>query len=108
MWCYSEGADCEGYLDPWLLLNAFKRKSMSLGVDYITGEATDFIQDQNGKISGVQVCLFFKHISGAGARVSLLGSLSNHDDDGNKHVTNYVCKMCSNYPGIKLEPALQS
>ena len=60
MWCYSEGADCEGYLDPWSLLNAFKRKSMSLGVDYITGEATDFIQDQNGKISGVQVCLFFK------------------------------------------------
>ena len=35
---------------------------MSLGVDYITGEATDFIQDQNGKISGVQVCLFFLNI----------------------------------------------
>ncbi|XP_029210318.2 FAD-dependent oxidoreductase domain-containing protein 1-like [Acropora millepora] len=51
----SLGADCEGYLDPWSLLNAFKRKSKSLGVDYITGEATDFIQDQNGKISGVQV-----------------------------------------------------
>ena len=111
MSCFSEGTDCEGYLDPWSLLNAFKRKSMSLGVDYITGEATDFIQDQNGKISGVQVCLglFFKHvISGAVSRVSLLGSLSNHDDESNKHVTtNYACKICYNYPGIKLEPALQ-
>lgn len=58
MLCYSEGADCEGYLDPWSLLDAFKRKSMSLGVDYITGEAMDFIQNQNGKISGVKVCVF--------------------------------------------------
>ena len=35
---------------------------------------------KNQRRSGL---LFFKHISGAGARVSLLGSLSNHDDDGN-------------------------
>ena len=54
----------------------------------------------------------------------LLGSLSNHDDDGSENVIwkchfafllslfnysmslYYVWKMCSNYNGIKLEPAL--
>ncbi|XP_068730783.1 FAD-dependent oxidoreductase domain-containing protein 1-like [Montipora capricornis] len=51
----SLGTDCEGYFDPWSLLNAFKRKALSLGVDYVRAEAVDFVKDQNGQIRGVQV-----------------------------------------------------
>ena len=45
--------------DPWSLLNAFKRKAVSLGVDYINGEAVDFVTDQNGQISSVKVLEWF-------------------------------------------------
>ena len=57
------------------------------------------------------------------AKKALLGSLRKHDVDGSENVSenvtsrlcshlliiqsHYACKMCSNYPGIKLEPALQ-
>lgn len=51
----SLGTGSEGYFDPWSLLNAFKRKAVSLGVDYITGEAVDVVTDQNGQISCVKV-----------------------------------------------------
>jgi len=51
----SLGTGSEGYFDPWSLLNAFRRKTVSLGVDYINGEAVDFVTDQNGQISSVKV-----------------------------------------------------
>lgn len=51
----SLGTGNEGYFDPWSLLNAFKRKAISLGVDYVNGEAVDFDTDQNGQISSVKV-----------------------------------------------------
>ncbi|XP_015604103.1 FAD-dependent oxidoreductase domain-containing protein 1 [Cephus cinctus] len=37
------GLEKEGWFDPWSLLFGFKRKALSLGVDYIDGEAVDFI-----------------------------------------------------------------
>jgi FAD-dependent oxidoreductase domain-containing protein 1 len=37
----SYGTKNEGYFDPWSLLNAFKSKSISLGVEYMKGEAMD-------------------------------------------------------------------
>ncbi|XP_078345532.1 FAD-dependent oxidoreductase domain-containing protein 1-like [Oculina patagonica] len=51
----SLGTRNEGWFDPWSLLNAFKRKAVSLGVDYITGEAVDFVTDQNGQIKSIKV-----------------------------------------------------
>ena len=53
------GTGNEGNFDPWSLLNAFKRKAVSLGVDYINGEAVDFVTDQNGQISSVKVLEWF-------------------------------------------------
>ena len=57
MWCNISGTGDEGWFDPLSLLNAFKRKAISLGVEYITGEAVDFLTDLNGQISGVKVGL---------------------------------------------------
>lgn len=36
------GLENEGWFDPWSLLCAFKRKAMSLGVEYVDGEAVGF------------------------------------------------------------------
>lgn len=36
------GIENEGWFDPWLLLCAFKRKAISMGVEYITGTAKGF------------------------------------------------------------------
>ena len=49
------GTGSEGWFDPWSLLNAFKKKAVSLGVEYITGEAVDFVTDQNGQITSIKV-----------------------------------------------------
>lgn len=51
----SLGTGREGWFDPWSLLNAYKRKAISLNVDYITGEAVDFVTDQNGQICSIKV-----------------------------------------------------
>ena len=37
----------EGWFDPWLLLSGFKRKAISLGVDYIHGEVTGINVESN-------------------------------------------------------------
>lgn len=36
------GLEKEGWFDPWSLLFAFKRKAISMGVEYITAEAKGF------------------------------------------------------------------
>ncbi|KAM9728982.1 FAD-dependent oxidoreductase domain-containing protein 1 [Menidia menidia] len=38
----SYGLENEGWFDPWTLLNAFRRKAISLGVTQCFGEVTDF------------------------------------------------------------------
>lgn len=40
------GLEKEGWFDPWLLLCAFKKKAISLGVQYIHAEAIDFITEK--------------------------------------------------------------
>ncbi|XP_061905019.1 FAD-dependent oxidoreductase domain-containing protein 1-like [Entelurus aequoreus] len=43
----SYGLENEGWFDPWTLLNAFKRKAMSMGVIQCAGEVTGFNQVSN-------------------------------------------------------------
>ncbi|KAM3601095.1 uncharacterized protein V6R79_007612 [Siganus canaliculatus] len=43
----SYGLENEGWLDPWSLLNAFRRKAMSMGVIQCRGEVTDFKHTTN-------------------------------------------------------------
>ncbi|XP_012821381.1 FAD-dependent oxidoreductase domain-containing protein 1 isoform X1 [Xenopus tropicalis] len=38
----SYGLENEGWFDPWTLLNAFRRKALSMGVYHCHGEVTDF------------------------------------------------------------------
>lgn len=40
------GLEKEGWFDPWLLLCAFKKKAISLGVQYIHAKATNFITEE--------------------------------------------------------------
>ena len=57
MWCNISGTGDEGWFEPLSLLNAFKNKAISLGVEYITGEVVDFLTDLNAQINGVKVGL---------------------------------------------------
>ncbi|TNM85255.1 hypothetical protein fugu_009433 [Takifugu bimaculatus] len=43
----SQGLENEGWFDPWSLLNAFRRKSISMGVVSCHGEVTDFKYTMN-------------------------------------------------------------
>lgn len=43
----SYGLENEGWLDPWTLLNAFRRKAISMGVTQCYGEVTDFKYTSN-------------------------------------------------------------
>ncbi|XP_059207343.1 FAD-dependent oxidoreductase domain-containing protein 1 [Centropristis striata] len=47
----SYGLENEGWFDPWTLLNAFRRKAMSLGVIQCYGEVTEFKSELNTKMS---------------------------------------------------------
>lgn len=55
----SYGLENEGWFDPWTLLNAFKRKAMSMGVIQCYGEVTDFKHTMNvmTTVDGEQVYL---------------------------------------------------
>ena len=52
---FSIGTSGEGWFDPWLLLSSFKKKVLSMGVQYIDAEITDIETDNQGQVSGVKV-----------------------------------------------------
>ncbi len=48
------GVRNEGWFDPWLLLSAFKKKVLSMGVQYVTGELSD-VTVNNDRVTSVEV-----------------------------------------------------
>ncbi len=52
--CGSFGTEEEGWIDPFALLQAFRRKAKSLGVDYIDDEVVGFDRTAN-KVAGVRL-----------------------------------------------------
>lgn len=50
------GLQNEGWFDPWILLNAFKRKAKSLGAEYVTAKAVgfNFCVRKDTTVSGVE------------------------------------------------------
>ncbi len=50
----SLGLSDEGWFDAYALLQAFRRKARSLGVDYETGEVTDLLRDGD-RVTGVRL-----------------------------------------------------
>lgn len=75
----------EGWFDPWLLLSAFKKKLLSLGVQFVHGEVTGLNLEQN-KVKQVQVhesnsketelgCDFF--VNSAGPHAAKIAKMAN-------------------------------
>ena len=52
------GNSGEGWFDPWSLLTAFRKKSMSLGVEFIKGTCEDVILDSSNEQSSVTSVLY--------------------------------------------------
>ncbi len=50
----------EGWFDPWLLLSAFKKKVLSMGVHYVTGELSA-VAVEDKRVSSVEVCRCLKY-----------------------------------------------
>ena len=44
----------EGWFDPWLFLQAFKKKIVSMGVDFVNAEVTG-ISVKDGKVQSIKV-----------------------------------------------------
>eukprot|EP00501_MAST-03F_sp_TOSAG23-6_P002553 GSMAST32.ASY1.ANO1.2693.1 assembled CDS len=60
------GVRNEGWFDPWLLLGAFKKKAISLGVDYIAGNVVGFdITKSENTSSPKQMMLEANHVINA-------------------------------------------
>lgn len=51
---FLKGTRNEGWFDPWLLLSAFKKKVIAMGVHYIKGEVCGMDMGENG-VRSVQV-----------------------------------------------------
>lgn len=51
-WC--AGYRGEGWFDPWMLLSSFKKKAISLGVDFIPGDVTG-ISVEGNKVKSIEV-----------------------------------------------------
>ena len=51
---FTSGLQNEGWFDPWALLFAFKKKAVSLGVQYIEGTVTG-MQVTDNRVESVQV-----------------------------------------------------
>lgn len=58
MYVCIKGYRNEGWFDPWILLSGFKKKAISLGVEYIHGEITN-ITVENDRVNSVKVCIIY-------------------------------------------------
>ena len=68
--CGSFGEEDEGWIDPFSLLQAFRRKAKSLGVDYVDDEVVSIARD-GGRVTGVT--LASGRVLGCGAAVNAAG-----------------------------------
>lgn len=56
------GLENEGWFDPWTLLNAFKRKAISMGVIQCYGEVTGLLsRPLQTKTNMLPTCVVFQH-----------------------------------------------
>lgn len=49
------GESNEGWFDPWSLLQGFRKKAISLGVEYVELEANRIVLQQDGQVAGVEL-----------------------------------------------------
>nr|XP_005991227.1 PREDICTED: FAD-dependent oxidoreductase domain-containing protein 1 [Latimeria chalumnae] len=65
----SYGLENEGWLDPWSLLNAFRRKALSMGVYHCHGEVTGFSCSSRELVSAEGDPVMYKRISHVNVRM---------------------------------------
>ncbi|NWW74238.1 FXRD1 protein, partial [Climacteris rufus] len=58
----SYGLEDEGWFDPWTLLNAFRRKAISLGVQSCPGEVRAFVTSANNMMSSAPPSARIKYV----------------------------------------------
>ncbi len=80
----SLGLADEGWIDPYSLLMAFKRKAESLGVTYVTGEVTA-LERHGGRLTGVRLADGSRFESGtvvnaAGPRAAAVAAMAGVSD----------------------------
>ncbi|CAH1389191.1 unnamed protein product [Nezara viridula] len=73
----SHGLENEGWFDPYSLLFAFKNKAVNLGVNYLSGEVTNFLFPKNDLNNEKNSCT---QINGASIKLK----------DGSEHTINFA------------------
>lgn len=97
--CGSYGASGEGWFDGWALLQAFRKKARSLGVDYRQGEVARYLT-QAGRVTGVELadgsriaCGTVVNASGThGARLAATAGVTIPVRSMKRYVFSFTCK----------------
>lgn len=97
--CGTYGVSGEGWFDGWALLQAFRKKARSLGVEYRQGEVARYLTE-GGRITGVELtdgsriaCGAAVNASGThGARLAETAGISIPVKSMKRYVFSFMCK----------------
>jgi glycine/D-amino acid oxidase-like deaminating enzyme len=97
--CASLGQTGEGWFDGWALLQAFRAKARSLGVDYVQGEVAG-LECEGNRVTAVKLadgtlipCGFAVNASGShGARLAATAGVKIPVRSMTRHVFTFTCK----------------
>lgn len=97
--CGSYGVSGEGWFDGWALLQAFRRKARSLGVEYRQGEVAAYVVE-GGRVTGVELadgsriaCAAAVNASGThGARLAATAGVAIPVRSMKRYVYSFTCK----------------
>jgi FAD-dependent oxidoreductase domain-containing protein 1 len=97
--CGTYGVSGEGWFDGWALLQAFRKKARSLGVEYRQGEVARYLTE-NGRVTGVELadgsriaCGFAVNASGThGARLAATAGIDIPVKSMKRFVFSFMCK----------------
>lgn len=97
--CGTYGVSGEGWFDGWALLQAFRKKARSLGVEYRQGEVARYIEE-GGRIAAVELadgsriaCGAAVNASGAhGARLAATAGIAIPVKSMKRYIFTFTCK----------------
>jgi FAD-dependent oxidoreductase domain-containing protein 1 len=97
--CGTYGVSGEGWFDGWALLQAFRKKARSLGVEYRQGEVARYLTE-SGRVTGVELadgsriaCGAVVNASGThGARLAATAGVTIPVQSRKRYVFTFTCK----------------
>lgn len=97
--CGTFGVSGEGWFDGWALLQAFRKKARSLGIEYRQGEVARYLTE-NGRVTGVELadgsriaCGAMVNASGThGARLAATAGIDIPVRSMKRYVFTFTCK----------------